>query len=66
MVDSGGGQRFLLERILSHRDVNGVRTIYLVRWRGYSPAWDRWEPRAQLIVDFMVLVKTCDETNPLR
>uniref|UniRef100_A0AAV1VNL8 Chromo domain-containing protein n=1 Tax=Peronospora matthiolae TaxID=2874970 RepID=A0AAV1VNL8_9STRA len=40
LMDLGGGQRFLVERILNHRNVNGVRTSYLVRWRGYSPAWD--------------------------
>uniref|UniRef100_A0AAV1TGG7 Chromo domain-containing protein n=1 Tax=Peronospora matthiolae TaxID=2874970 RepID=A0AAV1TGG7_9STRA len=38
LVDSDGGQLFLVERILSHRDVNGVRTSYLVHWRGYPPA----------------------------
>uniref|UniRef100_A0AAV1VJP6 Tf2-1-like SH3-like domain-containing protein n=1 Tax=Peronospora matthiolae TaxID=2874970 RepID=A0AAV1VJP6_9STRA len=31
LVDSSGGQRFLVERILNHRDANGVRTSYLVR-----------------------------------
>uniref|UniRef100_A0AAV1TLD8 Chromo domain-containing protein n=1 Tax=Peronospora matthiolae TaxID=2874970 RepID=A0AAV1TLD8_9STRA len=46
LVDSGGGQRFLVERILNYRDVNGVRTSYLVHWRGYPPARDSWEPRA--------------------
>uniref|UniRef100_A0AAV1T2H7 Chromo domain-containing protein n=1 Tax=Peronospora matthiolae TaxID=2874970 RepID=A0AAV1T2H7_9STRA len=34
LVDSSGGQRFRVEHTLSHRDVNGVRTSYLVRWRG--------------------------------
>uniref|UniRef100_A0AAV1TRV5 Chromo domain-containing protein n=1 Tax=Peronospora matthiolae TaxID=2874970 RepID=A0AAV1TRV5_9STRA len=38
LADPGGVQRFLVERILIHRDVNGVRTSYLVRWRGYTPA----------------------------
>uniref|UniRef100_A0AAV1TW74 Chromo domain-containing protein n=1 Tax=Peronospora matthiolae TaxID=2874970 RepID=A0AAV1TW74_9STRA len=66
LVDSGGGQRFLVERILNHRDLNGVRTSYLVRWRGYPPAWDSWEPRAQLIVDVLGLVEQYDETHPLR
>uniref|UniRef100_A0AAV1TTY2 Chromo domain-containing protein n=1 Tax=Peronospora matthiolae TaxID=2874970 RepID=A0AAV1TTY2_9STRA len=42
-MDSSGGQRFLVDRILYHRD--------LVRWRDHPPAWDSWEPRAQLIVD---------------
>uniref|UniRef100_A0AAV1VDG0 Chromo domain-containing protein n=1 Tax=Peronospora matthiolae TaxID=2874970 RepID=A0AAV1VDG0_9STRA len=46
LADSSDGQRFLVERILNHRDVNGVRTSYLVRWCGYPPAWDSWKPRA--------------------
>uniref|UniRef100_A0AAV1T8D6 Chromo domain-containing protein n=1 Tax=Peronospora matthiolae TaxID=2874970 RepID=A0AAV1T8D6_9STRA len=66
LVESSGGQRFLVERILNHRDVNGVRTSYLVRWRGYPPAWDGWEPRAQLIVDVIRLVEQYDETHSLR
>uniref|UniRef100_A0AAV1UHA5 Chromo domain-containing protein n=1 Tax=Peronospora matthiolae TaxID=2874970 RepID=A0AAV1UHA5_9STRA len=66
LVDSGGAQRFLVERILNHRDGNGVRTSYLVRWRGYQPAWESWDPRAQLIVDVLGLVEQYDETYPLR
>uniref|UniRef100_A0AAV1V220 Chromo domain-containing protein n=1 Tax=Peronospora matthiolae TaxID=2874970 RepID=A0AAV1V220_9STRA len=66
LVDSSGGQRFLVERILSQRDVKGVRTSYLVRWRGYPWAWDSWEPRAELIVDVLGLVEQYDETHPLR
>uniref|UniRef100_A0AAV1T3M1 Chromo domain-containing protein n=1 Tax=Peronospora matthiolae TaxID=2874970 RepID=A0AAV1T3M1_9STRA len=46
--------------------MNGVRTSYLVRWRGYPPAWDSWQPRAQLIVDVPGLVEKHDETHPLR
>uniref|UniRef100_A0AAV1UCQ4 Chromo domain-containing protein n=1 Tax=Peronospora matthiolae TaxID=2874970 RepID=A0AAV1UCQ4_9STRA len=66
LVDSSGGQRFLVELILNHRYVNGVRTSYLVRWRGCPPAWDSWEPRAQMIVDVLGLVEQYDETHPLR
>uniref|UniRef100_A0AAV1TBZ0 Chromo domain-containing protein n=1 Tax=Peronospora matthiolae TaxID=2874970 RepID=A0AAV1TBZ0_9STRA len=65
LVDSRGGQRFLVERTLHHRDANSVRTSYLVHWRGYTPAWDSWEPRAQLIVDVLGLVEQSDETHPL-
>uniref|UniRef100_A0AAV1TCM9 Chromo domain-containing protein n=1 Tax=Peronospora matthiolae TaxID=2874970 RepID=A0AAV1TCM9_9STRA len=55
-----------MERILNHRDVNGVRTSYLVRWRGYRPAWNSWESRVQLIVDVLGLVEQYAETHPLR
>uniref|UniRef100_A0AAV1U2T1 Chromo domain-containing protein n=1 Tax=Peronospora matthiolae TaxID=2874970 RepID=A0AAV1U2T1_9STRA len=47
-------------------DVNGVRTSYLVRWRGYPSAWVNWVPRAQLIADVLGLVEQYDETHPLR
>uniref|UniRef100_A0AAV1VIZ2 Chromo domain-containing protein n=1 Tax=Peronospora matthiolae TaxID=2874970 RepID=A0AAV1VIZ2_9STRA len=66
LVDSSGNQRYLAERILNQRDVNGVRTSYLVRWRVYLSAWDSWKPRAQLIVDVLGLVEQFDETHPLR
>uniref|UniRef100_A0AAV1US91 Chromo domain-containing protein n=1 Tax=Peronospora matthiolae TaxID=2874970 RepID=A0AAV1US91_9STRA len=66
LVDSNVGQRFLVERILNHRDLNGVRTSYLVRWCGYTQAWDSWEPRAQLIAEVLGLIEQYDETHPLR
>uniref|UniRef100_A0AAV1V252 Chromo domain-containing protein n=1 Tax=Peronospora matthiolae TaxID=2874970 RepID=A0AAV1V252_9STRA len=71
LLESGGVQRVLVERILNHRDVyhasrRGVRTSYLVRWRGNSPAWDSWEHHAQLIVDSPGLVEESVETHPLR
>uniref|UniRef100_A0AAV1T3D0 Chromo domain-containing protein n=1 Tax=Peronospora matthiolae TaxID=2874970 RepID=A0AAV1T3D0_9STRA len=66
LVDSSGGKRFLVERILNHRDVNGIQASYLVRWRGYPLVSDIWEPRAQLIVDVLGLVEQYDETLPSR
>ena len=65
LVDSHGGQRFHVERILSHRDVKGQRANYLVRWRGYPPSHDSWEPRAQLMTDVEGLVHQYDETHPV-
>uniref|UniRef100_A0AAV1SX71 Chromo domain-containing protein n=1 Tax=Peronospora matthiolae TaxID=2874970 RepID=A0AAV1SX71_9STRA len=38
LEDSRGGQRYLIEQLLNHRDVNGRHTSYLVRWRGYPPS----------------------------
>uniref|UniRef100_A0AAV1UF23 Chromo domain-containing protein n=1 Tax=Peronospora matthiolae TaxID=2874970 RepID=A0AAV1UF23_9STRA len=65
LVDSDCGQRFLVKRILNHRDVDGVRTSYHVRWRGYPLARSSWEPRSHLIVDVIGLVEQYDETHPL-
>uniref|UniRef100_A0AAV1V5C4 Chromo domain-containing protein n=1 Tax=Peronospora matthiolae TaxID=2874970 RepID=A0AAV1V5C4_9STRA len=50
-----------MERILNHRDVNGVMTSKLVLWNGYTPARDSWEPRIQLIVDVLGIVEQYDE-----
>ena len=54
-----------MERIVSHREKKGQRTSYLVRWRGYPPSHDSWEPRSQLIVDVEGLVRQYNETHPI-
>ena len=64
-MDSHGGQRFHVERIHNHSDVKGHRTSYLVRWRGYPPSHDSWEPRSQLLVDIEGLIRQYDETHPM-
>uniref|UniRef100_A0AAV1TTP3 Chromo domain-containing protein n=1 Tax=Peronospora matthiolae TaxID=2874970 RepID=A0AAV1TTP3_9STRA len=64
LVHSLGGQRFLVELIVNHRDVKGVRTSFLVSWHGYPPAWNCWEHRAQLIVEVLGLVEQYDRTHP--
>uniref|UniRef100_A0AAV1VLI0 Chromo domain-containing protein n=1 Tax=Peronospora matthiolae TaxID=2874970 RepID=A0AAV1VLI0_9STRA len=65
LEDSRGGQHYLMERLLNHRDVNGRRTSYLIRWRGYPPSWDTWEPRSQLMVDVLGLVEQYDAAHPV-
>ena len=65
LVDSQGKKRFLVERILHHRASKGVRTSYLVRWRGYPPAFDSWEPRSQLMMDVSGLVGQYDAEHPM-
>uniref|UniRef100_A0AAV1TX21 Chromo domain-containing protein n=1 Tax=Peronospora matthiolae TaxID=2874970 RepID=A0AAV1TX21_9STRA len=65
LEDSRGGQLYLVEQLLNHRDVNGRRTSYLVRWRGYPPSWDTWEPRSQLMIDVLGLVEQYDAAHPV-
>uniref|UniRef100_A0AAV1V9B2 Chromo domain-containing protein n=1 Tax=Peronospora matthiolae TaxID=2874970 RepID=A0AAV1V9B2_9STRA len=65
LEDSRGGQRYLIMRLLNHRDVNGRRTSYLVRWRGYPPSWGTWERRSQLMIDVLGLVEQYDAAHPV-
>uniref|UniRef100_A0AAV1TQ54 Chromo domain-containing protein n=1 Tax=Peronospora matthiolae TaxID=2874970 RepID=A0AAV1TQ54_9STRA len=65
LEDSRGGQRYLVEQLLNHRDVNGRQTSYLVRWRGYPPSWDSWEPCSQLMIDVLGLVEQYDAAHPV-
>ena len=52
LVDSHGNQLWIVEALLNHKDQqDGVRTSYLVRWRGYPPSADSWEPRMDLLRD---------------
>ena len=64
-MDSHGGQRFLVELILNHRDDSLLETTYLVQWRGYPPSWNSWEPRSQMMMDVPGLVEQYEETHPL-
>ena len=65
LIDACGGRRFLVERLLNHRDEKGHRTSYLVQWRGYPPSADSWEPRSQLLVDVLGLVEQYDKAHPM-
>jgi hypothetical protein len=64
--DSTGAVRWVVERLLNHHDQrDGNRTKYLVRWRGYPPSADSWEPRENLLEDVPGLVAQYDEAHPL-
>ena len=36
-----------VESVLNDRTVDGQQQ-YLIRWAGYSPDWDQWEPETNL------------------
>ena len=55
LVDSHGAQRFHVQELRAHRRHQGTYE-YLVRWRGYPPDQDSWEPHAQLFDDVPDLV----------
>ena len=40
-----GDHEYVVERILDKRVASDGRVEYLIRWKGYSDAWDTWEPR---------------------
>jgi hypothetical protein len=59
LTDSQGNQRWIVEKLLDKRVQKvGKRTAaaYLVRWRGYPPSSDSWEPESTLLSDVPDLV----------
>jgi hypothetical protein len=42
-------EEFTVEKILKHKyEKKGKIIKYLVRWEGYGPQFDSWEPKAHL------------------
>ncbi|KAF1320249.1 reverse transcriptase, partial [Globisporangium splendens] len=58
--DSEGNQRWIVEKILAHRDRSSrgkKERVYRIRWLGYPPDRDTWEPAAMLQADVPGLVQ---------
>lgn len=56
-VMDDGGLSYDVERILMHRWVRSGKAAkleYLVRWEGYGPEHDSWEPEAELAHNIML------------
>ena len=65
--DANGATRWIVEKLLDHRGQGrkGRQRAYLVRWRGFPPSHDSWEPRHVLIEDVPDLVSDYDRTHHL-
>ena len=67
LVDSSGTEHWIVERLLDHRDQevnNRTSRSVLVRWRGYPPSADSWEPRSTLLADAPGLVQLYETDAP--
>lgn len=66
--DAQGQQYWHVDALIDHRDRTSGRATqrrYRVRWRGYPPEYDTWEPRESLILDVPEDVQAYDRTHPL-
>ena len=61
----GDNEAWEVESVLNDRTVNGQRQ-YLVRWAGYSPDWDQWEPEENLEGARDLVRQYNDSKAPLR
>jgi hypothetical protein len=41
-------EEFVVEKIIAHRHEKTGTLKYLVRWEGYGPQFDTWEPKTNL------------------
>ncbi|KAE9290632.1 hypothetical protein PR003_g25242 [Phytophthora rubi] len=71
LVDASGARRWIAERIVDHetrrtraigsaltsRRTRAIEMYYRVRWLGFPPAEDTWEPRTRLVEDIPDIVK---------
>jgi len=62
-----GTVRWNISSIIKARG-QGSRRQYLVRWEGFDPAWDTWEPREHMLEDAPEAVNEFEMTgltNPI-
>ncbi|KAE8901007.1 hypothetical protein PF005_g26206 [Phytophthora fragariae] len=79
LVDASGARRWIAERIVDHetrrtratgtaptsRRARATEMYYRVRWLGFPPAEDTWEPRTRLVEDIPDIVKEYETTLAL-
>jgi hypothetical protein len=59
-----GTLQFEVEAILKQRGTGRNRQL-MVRWHGYTPEWDTWEPRSELMKDVPNLVLKFEAQQPV-
>ena len=67
LVDASGNQHWIVADLVDHKDQKTGRRktrVFRVRWRGYPPSEDTWEPRENLIVDVPDLVADYESNLP--
>jgi hypothetical protein len=60
LLEDADGAIYEVERVLEHREVRvGKRTKleYKVRWKGYTPEHDSWEPEKNLVAGVDLMLK---------
>ena len=58
-TDTNGVSSYEVERILAQRGA-GARRELLVRWKGYGPEDDQWQPRGELVAQVPAVVAEFD------
>jgi len=61
-VIRGNPDTYVVQRLVDKKKQNN-KIYYKVRWKGYPPNQDTWEPRKHLIKDVPVLVKAYELKN---
>jgi hypothetical protein len=56
VLDREGNRHFHVDRLVDSRKLPGHEREYRVRWRGYDPSQDSWEPEGVLRTDVPDLV----------
>jgi hypothetical protein len=64
--DATGSIRWIVERIVAHKKTNSQEVRFRIRWRGFPPHQDTWEPRNVLMEDVPEMVRAYEAHHNLQ